>query len=159
RIPVPVENGEDKRGGRLPGFAGYSRVITARLQDIVGAGCARAVILSSNSECSKHRLQTRRGDSESNSSRPHHGLDWREGRTAEETLGRRPKRESNRGPLGRSDEKRRDRQGASAWPVGASNELALVKPETEAGTCAAPAPHAVAFVQHARQRRAQTSIR
>ena len=35
--PVPVENGEDKRGGRLPGFAGYSRVIIARLQDIVGA--------------------------------------------------------------------------------------------------------------------------
>jgi hypothetical protein len=35
--PVPVENGEDKRGGRLPGFAGFSRVIAARLQDIVGA--------------------------------------------------------------------------------------------------------------------------
>jgi len=34
---VPVENGEDKRGGRLPDSPGYSSVITARLPDVVGA--------------------------------------------------------------------------------------------------------------------------
>ena len=37
---VPVENGAPKRGGRLSASTGFSRVITARLPDVVGAAGA-----------------------------------------------------------------------------------------------------------------------
>ena len=47
---VPVENEAPKRGGRLSAFTGSSRVIIARLPDVVGAVGAGAVILSSKSE-------------------------------------------------------------------------------------------------------------
>jgi hypothetical protein len=63
---VPVENGAPKRGGRLSQSTGFSRVIIARLLDVVGVTGARAVMLSSNSEYfeSKSRL-TGRLESES----------------------------------------------------------------------------------------------
>ena len=53
---VPVENGPNKRGGRLPDFAGYSRVLPLGYKMSWVLYCARAVNLSSNSEFSKRRL-------------------------------------------------------------------------------------------------------
>ena len=49
---VPVENGCHKRGGRLLGFAGFSSLIPLGHNMSWVPRCARAVILSSNSECS-----------------------------------------------------------------------------------------------------------
>jgi hypothetical protein len=47
---VPVENGLNKRGGRLPGSAGYSSVLPLGYKMSWVLRCARAVDLSSNSE-------------------------------------------------------------------------------------------------------------
>jgi hypothetical protein len=47
---VPVENGVNKRGGRLPGFAGYCSVIPLGYKMSWVLRRARAVNLSSNSE-------------------------------------------------------------------------------------------------------------
>ena len=53
---VPVENGLNKRGGRLPDSAGYSRVLPLGYKMSWVMRRARAVDLSSNSEFSKCRL-------------------------------------------------------------------------------------------------------
>jgi hypothetical protein len=53
---VPVENGLTKRGGRLPGSAGYSSVLPLGYKISWVLRRARAVNLSSNSEFSKRRL-------------------------------------------------------------------------------------------------------
>jgi hypothetical protein len=53
---VPVENGLTKRGGRLPGSAGYSSVLPLGYKISWVLRRARAVTLISNSEFFKRRL-------------------------------------------------------------------------------------------------------
>jgi hypothetical protein len=53
---VPVENGQNKRGGRLPDSAGYCSVLPLGYKMSWVLRCARAVDLISKSEFSKRRL-------------------------------------------------------------------------------------------------------
>jgi hypothetical protein len=53
---IPVENGPNKRGGRLPDFAGYCSVLPLGYKMSWVLRRARAVDLISTSEFSKRRL-------------------------------------------------------------------------------------------------------